>query len=153
MSVDVQLFAQHLEWAEDRRRKPYRDSVGKLTIGIGRNLDDRGLRDVEIDFMRDNDIVEVLGECAALPYWWMLDDVRQLVVADLVFNLGMTKWLGFDQANKALLRGDYARAADELQYRDGLTKTELSPWYRQTKRRAVKLVEAMRTGVWTPERS
>ena len=47
MSVKDQLW-RHIEWAEDRRAFPYEDSVGKLTIGVGRNLDDRGLRQCEV---------------------------------------------------------------------------------------------------------
>ena len=38
-----------LEGHEGRRAFPYRDSVGKLTIGVGRNLSDRGLSEGEID--------------------------------------------------------------------------------------------------------
>lgn len=132
-----------MEWAEGRERKPYRDSVGKLTIGVGRNLDDRGLRQSEIDLLLTNDIEEVVTACAALPYWNLLDPVRQLVVADLVFNLGLSKWLQFVRANEALERKEWGRAAIELEH---------SRWFNQTGRRARKLVKAMQTGEWTREK-
>jgi lysozyme len=130
----------HLEWAEGRRAKPYRDTVGKLTIGVGRNLDDVGLRDDEIDYLLGRDISDVLSTCGALPYWARLDPVRQLVVADLVFNLGITGWRKFVRANDAITRGDYAAAANEL---------VSSKWYAQVGRRGKKLADAMRTGTWT----
>lgn len=138
--MKLSALRAHLEWAEARRSKPYKDSVGKLTIGVGRNLDDRGLRDNEIDFLLDNDIAEVLTECGRLPFWATLDDVRQLVVADMVFNLGLFKFRQFAKLNAALEGHDYAQAANEMAD---------SKWYVQVGRRAVKLVEAMRTGVWT----
>lgn len=139
MDFETELRA-HLEWAEGRRAKPYRDTVGKLTIGVGRCLDDVGLRDDEIDFLLGRDIESVLSTCSTLPYWTALDDVRRLVVCDLVFNLGLAGWRKFAKANAAITRGDYAAAADELQ---------ASKWYAQVGRRGKKLTDAMRTGTWT----
>lgn len=137
--MDKDDFRSHLEWAEGRRNFPYEDSVGKLTIGIGRNLDDRGLSDDEIDMLCNNDIAIVLSHAETLLYWNSLDSVRQLVVADMIFNLGATRFRGFVKTNAALTRLDYDEAADEMKD---------SRWYRQTGRRAKKLVEAMRTGEW-----
>lgn len=141
--MDIEVLKRHLEWAEGRRSKAYLDNATppRITVGIGRNLTDKGLSDAEIDFLLENDIADVLAECAGLPYWFLLDDVRQLVVADLVFNMGLGGWRKFVKANEALGSEDYERAADELKD---------SAWYTQTGRRARKLVEAMRTGVWTP---
>jgi lysozyme len=138
--MNAQLWKAHLEWAEGRRPKPYVDSVGKLSIGVGRNLDDRGLRDTEINFLLDNDVAEVLAECAALPYWDSLNDARQIVIADMVFNLGLGRFLKFRKLAAALEAHDYDTAADEM---------KASKWYGQVKRRAVKLVAAMRSGRWT----
>ncbi len=137
--MDIDTFRAHLEWAEDRRKFPYEDSVGKLTIGIGRNLDDRGLSDDEIDMLCNNDIKIVVDHAQTLPYWETLDSVRQLIVADMIFNMGPNRFSGFVKTNAAIARGDYNTAADEMVD---------SKWYRQTKRRAHKLVEAMRTGKW-----
>jgi lysozyme len=137
--MDINAFAAHLEWAEDRRRFPYEDSVGKVTIGCGRNLDDVGLSDDEIDYLMQNDIARTLADAERLPYWDALDDVRRLIVADMIFNMGAKRFAGFVRTNAALAAGDYQSAADEM--------TD-SKWYRQTGRRARKLVEAMRSGEW-----
>lgn len=137
--MNVDHFKAHLEWAEARHRKPYTDSVGKLTIGIGRNLDDRGLSDAEIDFLRDNDIRDVLAIAATLPYWPQLNDARKLVVADMLFNLGLGRFLKFKLFGAALDRGDYDGAADEM---------VASKWYGQVGRRAVRIEKVMRTGIW-----
>lgn len=135
----IDLFSEHLEWAEGRRKFPYEDSVGKLSIGVGRNLDDRGLRDDEIDIMKANDMAEAESEARTLPYWEGLDEIRQVVVADMIFNMGLSRFLGFIRTNEALAAHNYQLAADEMMD---------SRWYRQTGRRAWKLVKIMRTGVW-----
>lgn len=133
------LFSEHLEWSEGRRAFPYEDTVDKLTIGVGRNLTDRGLSDDEINYLKENDMALAVQGAMTLPYFRDLDEVRQVVVADMVFNLGLRRWKGFVRANEALAERDYERAADEMVD---------SKWYRQTKRRAVRNVELMRTGVW-----
>ena len=140
--MNIPDFAAHLEWAEARRQFPYEDSVGKITIGCGRNLDDVGLSDAEIDVLLQNDIERVLAEASRLPYWDRLDDVRQLVITDMVFNMGASRFRGFVRTNAALAAGDYQSAANEMLD---------SRWARQTGRRARKLVEAMRTGEWRRE--
>ena len=133
------LFSKHLEWAEGRRAFPYMDSVGKITIGVGRNLDDRGLSQLEIDLLKSNDMASAVEDASTLPYFAELDDVRQVVIADMVFNMGIKRFRGFINTNKALESHDYERAANEMVD---------SRWYRQTKRRAVRNVEMMRTGRW-----
>lgn len=137
--IDLDLFRAHLEWAEARRRFPYEDQVGKTTIGVGRNLEDKGLSEDEIDYLLDNDIAAVLKECESLPYWDDLCMARKMVVADMVFNMGLPRFTGFVMTNRALNSGDFDEAAEEMKD---------SKWYRQTGRRARKLVRIMKTGEW-----
>lgn len=138
--MNREAFERHLIWAEGWRNKPYRCSAGKLSIGVGRNLDDRGLSDEEVLYLLRNDMAAAEREAKTLPYYGALDEVRQLVVCDLVFNLGLSRWLTFKRANAALEGHDYELAADEMVN---------SKWYMQTGRRAQRLVQAMRTGEWT----
>jgi len=138
--MDREAFERHLIWAEGFRNKVYTCPAGKLTIGVGRNLEDRGISDDEVLYLLRNDIAAAERDAKTLSYYDQLDEVRQLVVCDMVFNLGLTRWLRFTEANKALSAHDYERAADEMVD---------SKWYTQTGRRAKRLVEAMRTGKWT----
>lgn len=56
---------------EGLRLRPYRDSVGKLTIGCGRNLDDVGITAAEAMMLLDNDVSRVERELVArLPAPW-----------------------------------------------------------------------------------
>jgi lysozyme len=134
---DLLLEAQ-LNLHEDKRKFPYRDTVGKLTIGVGRNLDDRGLSDDEIAYLLANDIKMVKEDLdRALPWWRQMDAVRQRVLADMCFNLGISRLLLFRNTLKAMKEGDYALAASGMRN---------SLWYKQVGTRGIRLVKMMETG-------
>jgi len=129
-------------WAEAAQGPelfPYRDTVEKLTIGYGRNLDDRGITRAEADFMLSTDIRYTLAEAESLPYWERLDSVRKIVIADMIYNLGFSKFRGFKRLHTAMVLPDYTLAAHEMKD---------SRWYKQTLRRAKVLHKAMLTGLW-----
>ncbi|HQN14652.1 MAG TPA: hypothetical protein PLP74_21275, partial [Quisquiliibacterium sp.] len=113
---DARLIEQ-LRLHEGERRKPYRDTVGKLTIGIGRNLDDNGLRRDEIEYLLANDIADARADLDRyLPWWRGLDPVRQRVLIDMVFNMGMGApnrggLLSFVNTLSEIRRGNYGIAA------------------------------------------
>ena len=116
----------------------YDDSEGIPTMGVGRNLRDRGLSDDEIDYLLSNDIDIVVRELDnVMPWWKDLDEVRQRVLCDLVFNLGMPRFSGFKKSISYMKQQMWDQAADELLD---------SKWARQVGRRAERLSEMMRTG-------
>lgn len=135
--MNRQLLLEQLQRHEGLRLKPYRDSVGKWTIGYGRNLDDRGISEDEAGFMLDNDIDQVVAELERMPLYLSLDSVRQVVLANMAFNMGVPTLLEFRRMLGALARGEWNRAADEMLD---------SKWARQVGDRAVELSELMRTG-------
>lgn len=131
-------LSRQLETDEGRRRRIYKDSVGKWSGGVGRNLEDRGLRDDEIDLMLNNDIEEAVGIArAVVPNFDKLDDVRQEVIVNMAFNLGETRLTGFKQFIAALVRFDFQRATAEMMD---------SKWYDQVGDRGKRLAYAMREG-------
>ena len=81
--MNRQLLLKQLERHEGLRLKPYRDTVGKLTVGYGRNLDDRGISEDEAGFMLDNDIDQVERELERMPLYLSLDPIRQVVLANM----------------------------------------------------------------------
>ncbi len=124
---------------EGLKLTPYVDSVGKLTIGVGRNLTDVGISPHEALEFLDHDIdAAIAGIQKALPWTSRLDAVRFRVLIDMAFNLGVTGLLGFRRMLAALQADDYGRAADEMVQ---------SAWVRQVGARALRLAEMMRTGV------
>lgn len=149
--MNLDHFRRHLIWAEDRRSKLYDDktgeeivlpSGGKITGGVGWNFSDRGIPPLVIDQLLEIAINDVVSEVNGFGYWAKLNDARQLVVADMLYNLGMQRFRRFVDFNAAMESGDYDAAADEMVDSD---------WYKQVKRRAVKLVAAMRSGLWIEE--
>src|SRR5438093_1522067 len=75
---------------EGLRLKPYADTAGKLTIGVGRNLTDAGITDCEARLLLDNDINEAVRLCTSrIGCFGSLDDTRQHVLLDMCFNLGV----------------------------------------------------------------
>lgn len=137
--MNLDDFREHLKWAEAVKQFPYRCSAGKLTIGVGRNLDDNGISMDEVDYLLDNDMAKTVRDCESLDYWNDLDGVRQLVVADMVFNMGLSRFLTFKRFNAALAINDWTLAGAEMMD---------SRWYNQVGRRAWKLREAMLSGEW-----
>ena len=128
---------------EGVRAKPYRDSVGVLSIGVGRNLEGVGLRPDEITYLLRNDMACAEVEIARRWPWVSgLDAVRYAVVAELCFNLGPSKLAQFTRTLAAVERGDYGAAAEGML---------ASLWARQVGGRAVRLAEMMRTGAWPVE--
>lgn len=122
---------------EGIRLKPYLDTVGKWTIGVGRNLSDVGISHDEAQFLLENDIDACVRDCATFPWFADLDPVRQRVIVDMRFNLGPSKLRGFTNTLAAVGRGDYAQATRGML---------ASKWAKQVKGRAVRLAEMMRTG-------
>lgn len=122
---------------EGLRLKPYSDTVGKVTIGVGRNLTDVGISESEAMTLLDHDVDLVLADLLTFPWFISLDPIRQRVVADMRFNLGPTRFRGFQRMIGALAAGDYQRAADSMAE---------SLWARQVKQRATRLIIMMRTG-------
>jgi lysozyme len=107
---------------EGLRLKPYLDTVGKMTIGYGRNLANKGISQVEANYLFNNDIQEVIDDLVMhLDYWPTLKPKYQAVLVDLCFNLGIAGLLQFKNMLAAMCRGDdtIARASllDSVAYK------------------------------------
>ena len=124
---------------EGLRLKPYRCTAGKLTIGIGRNLDDRGITQKEAYALLENDIrdceQQLLDEIPDV--FTGLDEVRQSVLLNMCFNLGIKGLLGFKNTLGFISVGDWERAANGML---------ASKWAKQVGMRAIELSEMMRKG-------
>lgn len=139
--MTIDYLEKQLIRHEGLRLKPYDDSVGKKTIGVGRNLDDVGISEEEAMTMLRNDIIKVTHDLTDHLAWWLsLDEARRTVLMNMTFNLGITRLLGFHNMLVALQSGDYQKAADEMKDSD---------WHKQVKGRAIELEQIMRTGELT----
>ena len=152
-------FIQKLIAHEGLRLEVYKDSLGIDTIGIGRNLEDRGITKEELDWMdipnmaivhtlgiteadamylAENDVQIVEEELVrAHPCVDKLDAVRQLVVMDMAFNMGVPRLCKFKNMWNAIHEENYIAAAKEMLD---------SRWAIQVKSRSTKLANAMHNG-------
>ena len=139
-----------LAWVTDQlkghegfRSKPYRDTVGKLTIGYGRNLDDVGITRAEGGMLLDNDVAKALVEVKNIPCFHLLSEARQACLLNMAFNMGIGGLLKFKNMLAAMDRGDFEAAAHSMLS---------SLWFTQIgTHRAEGLVKQMRTGVFPDE--
>lgn len=122
---------------EGMRLKPYRDTVGKLTIGVGRNLDDNGISEDEALVMLKNDIDQAFDELSQFDWFNSLKPVKQDALVNMCFNLGLPRLLSFKRMIAALEVGDYQTAADEALD---------SKWAVQVGERANRIAEVIRNG-------
>ena len=152
-------FIQKLIAHEGLRLQVYQDTLGIDTIGIGRNLEDRGITKEELEWMdipnmaivhtegiteadamylAENDVHIVEEELVrAHPCVDKLDSVRQLVLMDMAFNMGVPRLCKFKKMWNAIHEGKFDIAAKEMLD---------SRWAVQVKSRSTKLAHAMHHG-------
>lgn len=136
--MDDDRLAATLMQDEGFRGVPYVDTEGKLTIGYGRNLIDNPLQPHEAAELLMSDITRTVRDLdRMLPWWRSLSEARQMVLANMAYNLGLPRLLGFQKFLAAAKRGDYDLAAHEML--DSL-------WHKQVGKRAERLAEEMRHG-------
>jgi lysozyme len=155
--IDDATCIQRLMLNEGCKLKSYYDSVGKLTIGIGRNLDDNPLTIDEICYVGHNcrklfisneqaaylcrnDLKKVRADLDAnFPWWRDLNVDRQFVMIDLCFNMGVNKLKKFVNTLNSIAQGYYELSAKQLMQ---------SKYASQVGIRAKRNAYALKTGVW-----
>ena len=152
-------FIEELIKHEGLKLQVYQDTLGIDTIGIGRNLEDRGITKQELDeldipnidhvyeygiteadavYLATNDVQIVEEELVrAHPCVDRLDSVRQLIVMDMAFNMGVPRLCKFKKMWSAIHEEKFDVAAKEMLD---------SRWANQVKGRATKLANAMHNG-------
>lgn len=121
----------------------YTDSLGYLTIGVGRLIDKRkggGITPEESDYLLNNDIDKREAELLMRAPWMAnLDPARFGALLNMAFQMGVDGLLGFENSLALLRAGDYpGAAAGVLQ----------SKWATQTPERAQRISKQIATGVW-----
>ena len=86
--------------------------------------------------MIEEDIQIVLSDCEKLYVQWEhLPEEAQLIIANMMFNLGYPRLSKFKGMKRGIDARDWERAADEMVD---------SRWHRQVPNRANRLVDRMR---------
>lgn len=137
------MIEKLLELHEGKETKPYVDTVGKITIGIGRNLTDRGLSEDEVQYLFRNDVQIATQELEwAFPWSRRLDEVRKAVLIDMSFNMGIPVLKTFTNTLAAVETAQYEKASKLMLQ---------SKWASQVGNRAKRLSKMMQSGEWSTD--
>jgi lysozyme len=131
---------EQLKIHEGVKLKPYKCSAGKLTIGVGKNIEDNGITLEEAEYLLQNDIAEARSQLLhAFP--WMVDfnDARISAMINFTFNVGIGTVKKFENTLAYMQSGEWDKAADEMMD---------SRWARQVGNRAIEVTDQIRTGKW-----
>jgi len=132
---------EQIKFHEGLRLKPYVCPAGKLTIGYGRNIEDCGITKYEAELLLAHDITAVESELQdKLKFWATLDPVRQAVLINMAFNMGVNGLMKFKKTLVMVGNGDYSDAAIEMMD---------SRWARQVPKRALDLSVQMDLGIFS----
>lgn len=112
---------------EGSKKHPYRCSEGYLTIGIGRNLDSKGLSSREVGFLFENDYNEVIEDLFSVlgPPFFYFSEPRMVALIDMRFNLGGAGFRSFKKMISAIWAKDWQKAAKEA--KDSKWATQVQP--------------------------
>lgn len=136
--VDLIKTLEDLERDEGLKLFPYHDTVGKLTIGIGRNLTDNGISKDEARQLLRNDVSSILTELRInMDGWSSLGEGQQRALVNMGFNMGWPRLSRFKKMRAALESGDYELAAEEALN---------SRWAKQVGARAQRVAALIRLG-------
>lgn len=123
---------------EGCRNKPYQDSEGILTVGVGWNLEEHGLPDEIVWDLLGRSVSMAEADLSTLyPDWRELTDQRQRALLNMAFNLGRARLGGFKKMWAAIERGNWQEAA--AQALD-------SKWALQVGPRAQRIAAMLREG-------
>ena len=144
--MNIDQLREELERDEGCVYQIYNDHLGYPTFGIGHLVTGHDKEhgwsvgtDVEEDRVREvfeQDVQTVLSDCEILyPDFYDLPEEAQLIIANMMFNMGRTRLSKFKGMKRGVDAQDWNAAADEMVD---------SAWYNQVTNRANRLVERMR---------
>lgn len=148
----IQQVIQDLTADENRRKRPYHDDQGILSIGVGHNMQDEPLpvpfqkhldehgsiTDGMIDALLERDLRQAEADCQRIfTNWaWIPEEIKR-VFLNMAFNMGYRRFQGFHNLDACAEAGDWPGVIREMKD---------SEWYREDvpnrSRRLVALIEA-----------
>lgn len=132
----IDLLIKH----EGLKLKPYRCTSNKLTVGVGRNLEECGITEEEAMYLLKNDIQNFHEELTERFYFYKyLEGARKDAILNMAFNMGVPRLATFVKALDFMSQSKYAEAADEFLR---------SRWADQVGNRATEVASMIRTNTY-----
>ena len=116
MSYDRTAMMAELVDDEGFRAHPYRCTAGKLTIGIGTNIDPDGggISRQQAEALAEVKLAEICREFdRRIPWWRDASEPRKRALLNMGYQLGTAGLMKFKRMLAAASRGDWDAAADE----------------------------------------
>lgn len=146
----MQRLVKCLRADEGVRTKAYDDATGKevtapsgrLTIGVGRNIEDNGISEATISQMLQEDIECCLKEAQrlfGLDFFNSLSTPRQHAIIMMIFQLGAAGFFEFRNTIAAIKQNNFALAAEHARK---------SLWARQVPDRAKRVTTLLESEVY-----
>jgi len=139
----IDIATKQIRLDEGEVLHAYTDTMGWLTIGVGRLIDQRkggGISKDESEYLLRNDINSRVAALQSRISWFNgLDDARKGVLLNMSFQMGVEGLMGFHTTLARIKEGDCIGAAESMLE---------SKWATQTPARAKRLAQQMRTGKW-----
>jgi lysozyme len=149
--MDLVRTKQLIKFHEGCVLHAYRDSLGNWTIGYGHLLDGNpGWDGYEISQIGADQLFEVDFErhiielTESIPWIVLMDDVRQAVLYDMCFNLGVEPFDHDGFKDWPIFMGQVREGA----YGEAAHNMRATLWAKQVKSRAERLAQMMETGLW-----
>lgn len=112
--MDLNKLKQSIRKSEALKLQLYKCPKGKLTIGYGHNLDN-GITLQVAELMLENDILNIKLELIdKIPFFKNLDDIRQNVLLEMAFNMGVPHLLEFKKTLQFMQKSDFINASIEM---------------------------------------
>jgi len=143
--IDIDQLKETLKIDEGVVYEIYNDHLGYPTFGIGHLVLETDaehgqavgtpVSEERVDACFEKDVESVIADCKKLHDAWdgYPQEVKQ-IIANMMFNMGLTRLSKFKKHNAALVSGDWKEAA--VEGRD-------SRWYKQVTNRAERLMKRL----------
>lgn len=144
--MNLDQLRMELEYDEGCKYEIYLDHLGLPTFGIGHlvteddpehgQMTGTPVSEERVIEVFEKDVQVTIDECKKLyDNWFDLPEEVQLILANMMFNMGRPRLSGFKKFNAAIANKEWQEASEEMID---------SRWYRQVTNRAERLVQRMR---------
>ena len=135
--MDMVRLRETITRHEGSRLQMYQDSLGIWTIGVGHNIQEKGISPKVMELMLDEDLEEAISELKrSVSFFSKMPQQVQEALVNLRFNMGIPRLMQFKKTLALLREGDFESAADELLD---------SRYAEQVGRRALEIADMIRT--------
>jgi len=113
--MDMVRLRETITRHEGSRLDMYQDTLGIWTIGVGHNIQEKGISPKVMEIMLEEDLEEAISELKrSVSFFSKMPEQVQEALVNLSFNMGIPRLMQFRKTLAYLRDGEFASAADEL---------------------------------------